>query len=64
MDKYAPPQHRLIDADTAALALGVSAPTVRRLIGSGELTNYGKDRKFLVDVLEVMQLADTRNGRT
>lgn len=47
----------LIDAATAAVELGVSARTVRRLVvQDGLLTNYGTPRQILIRLDEVVRL--------
>lgn len=43
----------LIDAETAAVALNVSARRIRQLVSTGKLTNYGTTRRILLDLAEV-----------
>ena len=43
----------LIDTETAAVALGVSARRIRQLVEQGKLTNYGTTRRILVNLAEV-----------
>lgn len=49
---------RLIDSETAARALGVTARTVRRWVTSGVLPNRGTPRAILVDLEDVMRVSD------
>lgn len=46
----------LIDTATAAVELGTSPRTVRRLVADGLLTNYGDARHIRVRLGEVMRL--------
>ena len=54
---------RLIDTDTAAVALGCTGRHVRRLIRDGGLTNHGSERRIRLDVDEVYDLARRRRGK-
>lgn len=47
--------------DVAAVALGVSARTVRRWVGDGTLRNYGTERSIRVSLAEV-ETAKTRRA--
>lgn len=40
----------LIDSATAAVALGVSERTIRRLITAGKLINHGTPKRILVSL--------------
>jgi hypothetical protein len=43
----------LVDTETAAIALGVTARRVRQLVAEGKLTNHGTARRILVDIAEL-----------
>ena len=45
----------LIDTETAAVALGVSARRVRQLVAAGKLTNKGTARRILIPLAEVLR---------
>lgn len=53
----------LVDSEVAALALGVSVATLRRLVARGEITNHGTGRRIRVD-LDELQTFSCRNVRT
>ena len=43
----------LVDTETAAIALGVTARRIRQLVAEGKLTNHGTARRILVDIAEL-----------
>ena len=46
---------RLIDTETAAVALAVTARRIRQLVATGRLTNKGTTRRILVPLSEVLR---------
>ena len=46
----------LIDSAAAAVELGVSVRTVRRLVADGHLANHGSGRRVLVRLDELVRL--------
>ena len=45
----------LIDTETAAVALGVTARRIRQLVAAGRLTNMGTPRRILIPLSEVLR---------
>ncbi|MWA07985.1 hypothetical protein [Streptomyces sp. BA2] len=58
----APPRHRLIPTNVAALAAGVSEATIRKWVSRGKLTRYGTPGRSEFDIEELTAIA-LRGGR-
>lgn len=47
---------RLVDAEAAAVACGMSAWTVRKAVRDGLLVNHGTARSYRLQLVEVLQV--------
>lgn len=54
----------ILDVLTAAIATGVPARTIRRWALLGRIIDHGDGLHILVDVDEVMELAELRDARS
>ncbi|HET8684792.1 MAG TPA: hypothetical protein VFM54_23405 [Micromonosporaceae bacterium] len=63
-DDWRPTRPRLVETAVAALALGVTQATIRKLRQRGRLTRHGTTARAQYDLDELQAIADTRTDDT